>query len=652
MKKIAFVIAGIFSVFTAFAQTHNNVYVEDEIYQIIDTAQLRGLCSFMGTSKPYTEYQVLKAINQILDHEDKLKPAEIEYLREYKETHNQKAVEKNPGFMHLKIDNKKEGFPVSFLYDFGLQVNASGGLYTDKKFNQFGVDIIPTINFRGDISKYLSYRMIGSVSMSTMPLYKVSDDYFIGYSWYNDGVKEFLNGEFQEDGTPYPEPKRRTITKYLNNSYLPYSYSKPWDGSIYLLTNLSTSGLEGWATEFGMSGFINGEINLDFFDSMIQLKAGRQRHEYLAMDVGSSLVLNKSARPFFAGELLFQPFEFIKFSSLTGMLEYPNNDYIYQKAYPQDTYLDDAYFWQNCVSLNMLELDFPYFHFDFGSSTIWPKRTELAYLFPLINYVFYQNNVGDYDNTALFGDIKLRKPGVGAIWASLFLDEINGLNNDPTTSTRAMFAGQLGGKIVIPWLPFATVSLRYTKVEPYCYTHQAVNYTPWYNQYICENYTNNGSSLGYYLDPNSDETLLRFDVQPTSKIAASFQYQFIRHGADYGSQQVPGSSLYSELSPKNREELKKYFLHDGAYNWMHIINVSMSYTNRKSSIPFSVMGSAGFMYSYYTAIDQDIYDRRHEYGNNGNSGAGKNTPFHIVNSEEYPIQCGFVLTLGLKLWNF
>ena len=110
---------------------------------------------------------------------------------------------------------------------------------------------------------------------------------------------------------------------------------------------------------------------------------------------------------------------------------------------------DDAYFWQNLFSINMIEIDFPYFHFDFGSSTVWPKRFDLGYIFPLFNYVLYQNNLGDYDNTALFGDIKVRKPGIGSLWASIFIDEINGLNNDVRISPRAMFAGQLGGKIVI-----------------------------------------------------------------------------------------------------------------------------------------------------------------------------------------------------------
>lgn len=188
------------------------------------------------------------------------------------------------------------------------------------------------------------------------------------------------------------------------------------------------------------------------------------------------------------------------------------------------------------------------------------------------------------------------------------------------------------------------------KIEPYCYTHHAINYTPWYNHYIIENYTNNGESLGYYLPPNSDEFFFKFEAKPKANLNTSLQYQFIRHGAEYGSQQVPGSSLYSELSPYNRDELNKYFLRDGAYNWMHIISVSANIQNKKSKVPFMLYGTAGFMYSYYTMIDSDIYNKRHEYGNNGNSGADSKTVYHFVNTDEYPVQFGGVLSLGIKLF--
>lgn len=212
-----------------------------------------------------------------------------------------------------------------------------------------------------------------------------------------------------------------------------------------------------------------------------------------------------------------------------------------------------------------------------------------------------------------------------------------------------MYAGQLGIKFIVPKLPFTSISFRYTKVEPFCYTHHSINYTPWYDHYICENYTNGGDPLGYYLPPNADEFFLRFETMPVSGVACNLQYQFIRHGADYGSQQVQGSSLYSELTPVDRDSVVKTFLHDGAYNWMHIISVGASYSNRSNEkIPFQIYGNVGFIYSYYTMIDGNEY----EMSILGNHKCSKTTEYHFVDNKEYPVQCGAVITVGVKLWKF
>ena len=88
----------------------------------------------------------------------------------------------------------------------------------------------------------------------------------------------------------------------------------------------------------------------------------------------------------------------------------------------------------------------------------------------MLDRVVYQNNVGDYDNLALFTNLKLRYPGIGSVWGSFYLDEMNSLTAKIFEKTRCMFAYQAGGKANIPFLPFTSISLRYTKVEPYCYT--------------------------------------------------------------------------------------------------------------------------------------------------------------------------------------
>ena len=680
MKKIGlFVISLFFSCTVIFGQQNLSVDVDDDIYNILDYAQIKGLCAPVSSVRPYTVSQVLAVIDEILMNEDKLTENELHTLESFK-TKYLPNIEKKNGPGHLTLSNNSEKFPVSFLYDFSLSGMASGGIYTDSSFNKGGFDQITNFAFSGDITKYISYNMNAFFTFSYMPL-EYRDDYFIGYYWYgnyeesNEKCGYFADGKYTVDDKTYYlgydsngyyytkndvktyltpaevesyrknyEPYRRTIKKYFNHSVLPYSYHKPWSGQIYFLSNLSASGLEGWATEPGISGGITAEVRSSFFDNHVVIGAGRTKKEWAGMDNGSSLALNSNAQPFFECDFRLNLFPWMSFSYLCGILEYPNQDFINENAFSKAySNKDEATIFQNAFSINMLEFDWKYIHLDMGTNVVWPKRFEIGYMFPLILYVEYQNHIGDYDNMAIFGDIKFKLPGIGSVWGSLYMDEINPASHFFHQS-RVMYAGQLGSKFALPFLPFGTFSMRYTKVEPYCYTHNSVNYTPWYDHYVSTAYINNGEGLGYYLDPNSDELFIRIEAKPGAKTNAAIQYQFIRHGADYGSQQVPGSSFYSEMSPDNRDELKKYFLRDGAYNWIHIINLEgsvMHKTKKSNFVEFKA--NIGFMYSYWTMIDNDKYDRS-ILGNNGNcADVDEHTPYYYVSNDEYPVQCGVVL---------
>lgn len=656
MKKHILLIAGLaFLSFAVNAQFNASVPLTDNVYEFLDVAQKKGLCSPLNSYKPYTQSQIFDALLEIEENSEKMTEREIQIVEDYLKKYEPLQEKPKNNFLQASISNDSEEFPVTFNFKSYLEMLYSGGLYSNSTYNSWGMDNMVNLNFDGDMGKGLSYRVKAVLDFSYMPLMSISD-YYIGYDWYADNIHAFFNGDYKDEAKTQTYEadvanKKRYIKRYLNNSYLPFSYKKPWSGQFYFAKNMTAEGLEGWATNYGIGFSIDGEIRGSLFNNRVILGAGRLDREVAAMDEGSSLVLNRSAYPFLAVDAQFKLFNSLKFYSLTGILEYPNQDYINKDELDvlgSSGSLDDSFYYQNAFSLNMLELDFKRLHLDFGCSVIWPKRFELGYLFPLANYVEYQNHIGDCDNLALFGDFKYTINGVGSIWASLYLDEINGLNNNPFISPRTMFAYQAGVKALIPSLPFATLSFRYTKIEPYCYTHQALNYTPWYGHYICENYSNNGESLGYNLPPNSDEFLLSFKVQPSSRISAGASYQLIRHGADFGSEQVPGSNIYSELCPYNRNELKKYFLHDGAYNWIHILSAGGK-VSLNTKLPISFYGNLGFLFSYFTLIDSENYDRS-VYGNNGNcKNANFNTPISIANTDEYPTLFGAVLTVGVNI---
>jgi hypothetical protein len=426
----------------------------------------------------------------------------------------------------------------------------------------------------------------------------------------------------------YNVSRNETVDIYGNPlPYFPYSYFGHWDGFVFPLDAMNAGGPTGWPDAPSVGFSLLCEISGTAFDDVLFWSVGRKRREWAAMNQGSSLVLNEAAQPFFGFELSFQPFSWLGFSSLTGMLEYfaANGIQTSPKTF------------QNAFSVSLLYFDFSNFlHVDFGTTSVWPKRFEAGYLFPLIDNMLYQNNVGDFDNVGFFGNLKLTKNGLGFIWGSFFIDEMN-FEENFFILDREMYAWQCGLEVLLPALSFASLDLSYTKIEPYCYTHQKTD-VPWYSVPMEEAYTNHGYGLGYYLPPNSDEVKLRFQTMPTGGTWVKAQFQMIRHGADYGTRAVDGSSYLSELAENNRSGnplLRKFFLRDGAYQWFHIIKGGITHSPRKLPIELSV--EVGMVFSYWTDI-------------NGNPNDGSSHAYHTIDNTEYPKRTGVIASIGVHIY--
>lgn len=652
MKKIFSLICLVISLnFLVFSQANNTVDLNNDVYEFLSYGELNGLCKKLSNAKPYTQSYIIKKLEEMIitlenqESEDIDNDYEIQLIQNYIESF--KVSEgKDLKNARLMFSNNNENVPLSFILQNSFEGSFSSGLYDEKIATSYGYELWDVINFSGDLGKNFSYKNKTYVGVTYMPLQEMGT-YDIGRWWFND--------------TDTQDP--RYIKTYKNNSYLPYSYRKVWDGSCYYLGELSANGLEGWPNYLAIGFSMQGEIHGSFFDDKVELGVGRNAREFAAMDNGSSLVLNGSARPFFGLDTKFSLFDFLSISSVTGVLEFPNQDYINDEALYridengnkisyENGEVSDSFFFQNAFSLTMVDLDLKYLHFDFGSAAIWPKRFELGYAFPLIDRVVYQNDVGDYDNLSLFADLKFRYPGLGSIWLSGYLDEVNVLKSKFWEQTRAMFAVQVGTKVILPFIPYTTVSFRYTKVEPYCYTHHSFNKNPYYDHYICESYTNNGESLGYYLPPNSDEFHFKIETKAVENANINFQYQLIRHGVDWGTMNdgaVPGSNLYSELRTQHRSDLRKCFLKDGVYEWSNIISVYCSYDFKKQKIPLTLYTNIGYIYDWFTAstfnFAQNSGKTRDE-----NYEDMKQASFHYINNDKYNDKSGVVITVGFKMF--
>jgi len=625
--------------FNMFAQTNTTVEINNEVYSALKNAEIRGLCSTLPNVKPYTQKFIIKTLNTIKENLEssniKTKESEIKQIEfylskyEYKEGINYKKL-------LYRTVNSKIDIPVTLNLNLSEESFFSGGLYDVNSLNSFGHENWGNIFISGDIGNNISYMTNGFIELTEMPL-KSMGNYEIGKWW--DWDKTYDN-------------QIRTIETFRNFSVLPFSYKKHWDGSIYYLENVSASGLEGWPVKnsfaFGMLAEIHGSIK----DGLIEFSLGRINREWGAMDDGSSLVFNERARPMFAFEAEANLFDWLSFSTLTGFLEFPNQRYSVRNAWyitdeddvngEHKEYVKDSYFFHNLFAIGMLDLNFKYVHWDFGSTVIMPNRFDLGYSFPLIDRVVYQNNVGDYDNLALFTNLKLSYPGIGYIWGSFYLDEMNEISAKLFENTRCMFAYQGGAKATIPFLPFTDISLRYTKIEPFCYTHTALSPTesqPYFSHFLSESYTNNGESIGYYLPPNSDELFLKVQSKPLPATSFTFTYQLIRHGVDWGSQSYAdsGSSIWSELTTgSKRAKLRKYFLRDGTYEWYNILALKASHDLNLYNLPVQLYCSVGYVHNWFTSI--------------GSATPSESTSYSKFSNDEYKENRGCVISFGMTLF--
>jgi len=624
-------------IFSLNAQTHISVPLGHPVYIVLEQAQMRGLCSALPLVKPYSRETVLSLINEILYNDNErrfgsLIKKEREILEQFRQDLNPQRSGFDLSRGTVSIEQTDSSVYLSGEFGFGLDTILAAGYYpaaggysfndvNHPKAGDFFSDytILPYISFFGDLGSGVSYglTLYGTIAESPRSI--------LGY------YQKDFSLAFDD-----PDNIRTVFSEPL--AYFPYTYKKRWDGFLFAPGGLSSSGQLSWPRDISLGYQMLPELSASLLDDHVFLRFARIDREWAGMTANGSLVLNQSAQPFLAFETVIQPFSWISFSALAGVLEYDTQWGSGNKAELVET----SQTFQNAFSIVMLEAAYKnYFNVTLGSSVVWSKRFELGYLFPLMENFFYQNNIGDFDNLALFLNLQGQYPGIGRFWFSFFLDEVNiAESNLFFELDRMMYAFQAGGSAYIPFLPFSSITLSYTKIEPYNYSHIR-GHTPWHKYKMETNYVNAGRPLGYYLPPNSDELLIRFETMPAMQLTLGFQYQMIRHGADYGDRAVDGSSLWSEMGGNRGgngdPELRKFFLKDGAYQWMHVFKLRGEYSFKEFSLPFKTFVEVGGVYSYFTDIS-------------GNPNSGKPSQYRIINTPEYPHVLRFIGMIGIQIF--
>ena len=633
------------------AQTHLAVPLGHPVYHVLEQAQVRGLIRMLPSVRPFSRSQILNLITEILnsdsDHRfgaltieerrilqqfrQELNPARggVDLLRgtiSGENTQNDVYISWEFGFgAHARFSSAF--FPVAggYRYSPGDDYRFEGANHPDSGDFFTGTNSGIYFSWKGDLGRSVSYGFTIGGAFIQAPRYVRGRFNTYGHEWENRaGDRDWAR--YNRVLVSYSEPL----------TYFPFTYTIGWDGSVWFLGSIDAGGFEGWPQTMAVSYYMIPEMAGSLLNGHVVWRIASHGREWGGMTGNSSLILNKSASPFLAAELTVMPLPWASFSALAGILEYG----MMLDGSGRGGIQDAARSFQNGFSINKIELNFRNFYIGAGTATIWPKRFELGQLFPLADSFLTQNNTGDFDNSALFLNLVGMYPGLGRLWFSFFADEISlgDINSNFFTMSRMMVAYQFGLSISLPTrrLAFSSITISYTKIEPFNYTHIRED-MPWYQGIPMEtNWVNRGRALGHYLPPNSDEILIRFDAMPNMNTRFSLQYQLIRHGANFGDRAVNGSSHWSELDPWGRNNIRKFFLRDGAYQWMNVVRLRGEHSLTARNLPIRAFAEIGGVYSFFTDI-------------RGEPNSGRQS-FRRVNTPEYPTSLRFIAHLGVQFF--
>lgn len=185
-------------------------------------------------------------------------------------------------------------------------------------------------------------------------------------------------------------------------------------------------------------------------------------------------------------------------------------------------------------------------------SVIYGGRFEPLYILPLSPYMISQGNTGFSDNNYIGGMFTVKPIEGLKIDGTLDADDLS--FNDIARlkfDTKWRIAGQIGASYAPRKSGLMTlVSLDYTMVTPYTYSHKA-NDSLDTTEPNYQNYTQAGQSFGAALDPNSDRVNLKIKIRPLEDVDVDVVGTLIRHanvnediGFDWVKEYLTGDGSY------------------------------------------------------------------------------------------------------------
>lgn len=169
-----------------------------------------------------------------------------------------------------------------------------------------------------------------------------------------------------------------------------------------------------------------------------------------------------------------------------------------------------------------------------GESVIYTDKIQLGYWLPIMFFKAWDQYVSGTNlnagaNTQLFGQISSRNQIKGThLYGSILIDEFRPSAIFDPKRSRNQIAFNIGGSITnLPYLPYVTLNVDYTRLNPFVYQ----------NLLPAQEYTNNGYVIGDWMGSNADRRVFEIKYTPLPRLRLSMRYEKIRKGSKGNAEQ-------------------------------------------------------------------------------------------------------------------
>ena len=500
MKKIGVLIVLVISF--AFAL---NLYVpvDDPVYDFLERQAVRGFNNgYMNDTKPLDRNEVALYLVKILENEKKLHRVDAHLLNSYLLEYRAEISDKKHMLLTESVDSR-----------FSLS---------------------SWENFESDMTALV----LDDIWEEEKHIYLLEDNK--NTIWINTDFT--VRGEGKNEKLRYYDKLGFETSIQLGNSFALFTEGnihhqliiEEWEGPSQELIGYPKESNEYFNIIFQAKSYAN--VEGDF---------GSIALSYYPMIWGNSInsiLLSETAPPF--GSITYtKRLKDIKYNFVYGSLT--NSEYYFNS--------NESNFPSKYLVGHHFELHFhPRIQLSFAEMLVYGNRpAELTYIIPFQFLWPTEKVLGGRDNYTLYGGFEILPVDGLKLFASIFSDYFS-FSSILENSWTNMFSVQTGLQLSPHVLP-ADLKIEYTAVHPWTYTgNTTVN-----------SYTHNGSSLGFYLGPNTSLLYTEIDYDITAQHRLSFAHEYIREGSDsvlIGEQYYASGGdvnhIYSEKAPSLNNETK------------------------------------------------------------------------------------------------